>query len=395
MKIIIAPDSFKESMSALDVAQHIAHGFQEVYPNARYTLVPIADGGEGTVQALITSTHGQFIQTQVTGPLGEPVVAEFGVTGDGQTAVVEMASASGLALLTPEQRHPLETTSYGTGQLLLAAAKQGVKHIILGVGGSATNDGGAGLLQAIGVHLLDAMGQELKPGGGALNQLVKIDASGRDPIFDQCQITIACDVTNPLLGPQGASHIFGPQKGADPETVSQLEANLTHFAKVLEQQTGRMIAHYPGTGAGGGINAALLCYLNAELHSGVELIMSVLNLEEQLKDADLVITGEGRIDSQSIHGKVPIGVARLAKKYHKPVIGIAGSLSQDVKVVYSHGLDCVFSVILSPCSLETAFAQTEANIRLTARNIAKSFQLGCLSVNRDAVIPQHSISVDR
>ncbi|MFM2480740.1 glycerate kinase [Celerinatantimonas sp. YJH-8] len=379
MNIVIAPDSFKESMSAIGVAEQIALGFKAIYPDAQYTLTPVADGGEGTVDALVNATRGKRVQTTVTGPLGAPVIAEFGLTGDGQTAVIEMAAASGLMLLPPEQRQPLHTTSFGTGELLIAAARHGVSHIILGIGGSATNDGGAGLLQAIGVKLLDAAGHELPPGGGALSALARLDTRQLDPELQRCQITIACDVTNPLVGPQGASAIFGPQKGATPAMIAQLDANLSHYAHCLAQHTGITIADYPGSGAGGGITASLLTVLNAKLYSGIELIMEVVKLEAAIREADLVITGEGRLDSQSIQGKVPVGVAKLAKKYHKPVIGIAGCLSEDVEVVYDHGLDCVFSVILRPCSLQEAFDDTRQNLVITARNIARLYQLGQLA----------------
>lgn len=376
MNIVIAPDSFKESMSAIGVAEQIALGFQKVYPDAHYTLTPVADGGEGTVEALVNATGGKRVKTTVTGPLGEPVEAEFGLTGDGKTAVVEMASASGLMLLTPEQRQPLNTTSYGTGELLIAAARHGVSQIIMGIGGSATNDGGAGLLQAVGVKLFDINGQELPFGGGSLSELAVIDSSELDPELKRCQITIACDVSNPLTGPNGASAVFGPQKGATPEMIARLDTNLNHYAQCLAQHTGIAIADYPGSGAGGGITASLLTVLNAKLYSGIELIMEVVNLEASIREADLVITGEGRIDSQSINGKVPVGVAKLAKKYQKPVIGIAGCLSDDVEVVYGHGLDCIFSVILRPCSLQQAFEETRQNLVLSARNIARLYQLG-------------------
>ena len=376
MKIVIAPDSFKESLSAFEVATHIAKGFRQIYPNENYDLIPVADGGEGTLQAFVNAMDGQMMNHKVTGPLGQPVDAPIGFSKDGKTAVIEMASASGLMLLEQVERNPLLTTTYGTGELMLKAAQQGAENIILGVGGSATNDGGAGLLQAIGIQLLDPENQHIPWGGGALSNLNHIDISHLDPALKKCRITIACDVTNPLIGAKGASVIFGPQKGADQQMVEQLDANLKHFGQLLEQLSERIIIEHPGSGAGGGVCAALLAVLDTHLCSGIDLVMEAVDLENRLKDADLVITGEGRIDSQSIHGKVPIGVAKLAKKYHKPVIGIAGSLSHDVEVVYEHGLDGVFSVILKPCSLTTALDEATMNLQITARNIAQLLAIG-------------------
>lgn len=376
MKIVIAPDSFKESLSAFEVANYIAKGFQQIYPHERYDLVPVADGGEGTVQALVNGINGRIITLEVTGPLGQSVPAHIGFSKDGKTAIIEMATASGLMLIDECERNPLLTTSYGTGELMLEAAKRGAENMILGVGGSATNDGGAGLLQAIGVRLLDRNNQDIAWGGGALSELCKIDVTQLDPALKKCRITIACDVTNPLIGPEGASAIFGPQKGADEAMIDQLDRNLAHFGELLEDLTGNTIIQYPGSGAGGGICAALLAFLDTHLCSGIDLVMEAVDLENRLKDADLIITGEGRIDSQSVHGKVPIGVAKLAQKYHKPVIGIAGSLSHDVEVVYSHGLDCVFSVILKPCSLKSALDEASINLQTTARNIAQLLDIG-------------------
>ena len=375
MKIVIAPDSYKESLSAMEVAIQIEAGFREIYPDAEYVKLPVADGGEGTVDAMVAATGGRQINVSVTGPTGKPVLAHFGITGNQQCAVIEMASASGLECIPPEERNPLITTSYGTGELIKAALDLGVTGFIIGLGGSATNDGGAGMLQALGIHLLDKAGHNIGKGGQCLSELEYVDVSGMDPRLKQCRITVACDVTNPLTGPQGASAIFGPQKGANPAMVRFLDENLKHYAEVIARQTGKDVEFAPGAGAAGGLGAALLAFLNAELRSGIEIVTEAVELEKAIMDADLVITGEGRIDSQSIKGKVPVGVARLAKRHNKPVIGIAGSLSSDVAVVYEHGIDCVFSVLNKVCSLDEALNDAAANVRLTARNIAATLRL--------------------
>ena len=375
MKIVIAPDSYKESLTALEVASQIEAGFREVFPDAQYLKVPMADGGEGTVAAMVDATAGKLVAVQVTGPLGNPVQASFGLTGDGSTAVVEMAAASGLALVPPALRNPLKTTSYGTGELIKAALDAGVSHLIIGIGGSATNDGGAGMLQALGVKLLDSAGGEIASRGEALAGLARIDLSGLDPRLKGCRIQAACDVDNPLTGPKGASAVFGPQKGATPEMVVQLDENLARYARVILRDLGVPVETVPGAGAAGGMGAALLGCLHAELRPGVEIVMEAVGLEDCLRDADLVITGEGRIDSQTVHGKTPIGVARLAKRHGKPVVGIAGSLSADVGVVHRHGIDAVFSVLSRPVTLEQALEGAAANLRAASRNIAAAMKL--------------------
>lgn len=374
-KVVIAPDSFKESLSALEVAEAIERGFRQIFPQVQYVKLPMADGGEGTVDSMVAATGGEIVRAEVTGPLGQPVQAFYGLLGEGETAVIEMAAASGLHLAPKAQRDPCMTTSYGTGELILAALERGVKAIILGIGGSATNDGGAGMLQALGVKLLDDQRQCLQPGGAALAQLAYIDLSGMDPRLQQVNITAACDVDNPLCGANGASAVFGPQKGATPETVAQLDAALRHYGTLLEQATGREVINVPGAGAAGGMGAALLGMLNARLRPGIEIVIETLRLEEALRDADLVITGEGRLDSQSIHGKTPIGVARVAKRYGLPVIGIAGSLSKDYQVVHQHGIDAAFSVLDRVVSLEEALAEAADNLEVTARNVAAVWRL--------------------
>lgn len=375
MKIVIAPDSYKESLSAMEVATQIEAGFREIYPDAEYIKLPVADGGEGTVDAMIDATQGRKIALTVTGPLSTPVESEFGLLGTGHCAVIEMASASGLECLSVEERNPLITTTYGTGELILAALDMGVTDFIIGLGGSATNDGGVGMLQALGVQMNDRAGQSIGKGGQGLSELEYIDVSGLDPRLAQCTFTVACDVTNPLTGSQGASAIFGPQKGATPAMVSLLDTNLKHYADVIRRLIGKDVEYASGAGAAGGLGAAFLAFLNAELRPGIEIVTEAVDLESAIKDADLVITGEGRIDSQSIKGKVPVGVAKIAKRYQKPVIGIAGSLSQDVDVVYEHGLDAVFSVLYKVGTLEDALENAAFNVRLTARNVAATLRV--------------------
>lgn len=370
MKIIIAPDSYKESLSAMQVADAIEAGFKHIMPDAEFHKLPMADGGEGTVQSLIDATNGSIKNCVVTGPLGVKVAAFYGLFGDGKTAVIEMAAASGLHLVETEQRNPLLTTSYGTGELIKAALDQGVKHIIVGIGGSATNDGGIGMAQALGIKMLDANGLEIAYGGGAIANLKHIDISGLDPRLQQVSLEVACDVDNPLCGPKGASAVFGPQKGATPEMVTTLDQNLAHYADVIKQQLGNDIKHQAGAGAAGGMGAALLGLFNATLRPGIDIVMDAVNLHTLLDGADLVITGEGRIDSQTIHGKTPIGVARAAKKQGIPVVAIAGCLANDCHVVHDHGIDSVFSAVSKAGSLEDAFRDAAMNVEMTARNVA-------------------------
>jgi len=379
MKIVIAPDSYKESLSATEVAQAIEKGFREIFPDAQYVSVPVADGGEGTVEAMIAATHGSAHSALVTGPLGEKVNANWGMSGDGKTAFIEMAAASGLALVPPEKRNPLITTSRGTGELILQALDSGASNIIIGIGGSATNDGGAGMVQALGAKLCDANGTEIGYGGGSLNTLNTIDVSGLDPRIKHCAIRVACDVTNPLVGEQGASRIFGPQKGATEPLILELDRNLAHYADIIKKSLGVDVKNVPGAGAAGGMGAALMAFLGAELKSGIEIVTQALNLEEHIHDCTLVVTGEGRIDSQSIHCKVPVGVTNVAKKYHKPVIGIAGSLTRDVGVVHQYGIDAVFSVLTSIGTLEEAFRGAFDNIYRASRNIAATLAVGMRS----------------
>ncbi|NVD71782.1 glycerate kinase [Duganella sp. BJB1802] len=376
MKIVIAPDSFKESLTAMAVANEIEAGFREFFPDAQYVKLPVADGGEGTVQAMIDASGGRRVALTVSGPLGEPVDAFYGLMGDGATAVIEMAAASGLELVPAARRDPLRTSSFGTGELIRDALDAGARRFVLGVGGSATNDGGAGMVQALGGRLLDEAGNELPPGGGALDRLRHIDLSGLDARIKDSVFDIACDVSNPLVGPQGASHIFGPQKGATPAMVEQLDANLRHYADVIARELGQQVADVPGAGAGGGIGAAMLVFLGGRLRPGSEIVTAAVGLDAAVADADLVITGEGRIDSQSIHGKTPIGVARVAQRHGKPVIAIAGSLAPGAAIVHQHGIQAVFGAVSRPCTVEQALAEAAWNVRSAARNIAAVLSLG-------------------
>lgn len=376
MKIVIAPDSYKESLSAIDVATAIERGFSEVFPAAQYVKLPVADGGEGTVEAMVAATHGRIVSVNVMGPLGKQVEGFYGISGDEQSAFIEMAAASGLERVPAALRDPLITTSWGTGELIRHALDAGVKHIIIGIGGSATNDGGAGMVQALGAKLLNAQGESLGQGGGELETLAKIDISELDRRLKACRIEVACDVTNPLTGDEGASAIFGPQKGATPAMIARLDAALAHYAKIIQRDLDIEVLKLAGGGAAGGMGAGLYAFCGAELRRGIEIVTDALHLDEHVADADLVITGEGRIDSQTINGKVPVGVAKVAKRYNKPVIGIAGSLTADVGVVHEHGIDAVFSVIYTVCTLEDALANAGENVRLTARNVAAVLKAG-------------------
>lgn len=378
MKIVIAPDSWKESLTALEVATAIEDGFRQIFPDAEMVKIPMADGGEGTVEAMVAATQGRIVNLRVTGPLGEPVDAFYGLSGDEQQAFIEMAAASGLESVPPARRDPRITTSWGTGELIRHALDAGVRHIIIGLGGSATNDGGAGMVQALGAQLLDKQGEPLGFGGDTLSQLARIDISQLDKRLAECRIEAACDVTNPLTGEEGATAIFGPQKGATPEMIKQLDNALTHYGQIIERDLDKSVMTLKGGGAAGGMGVALYAFCGADLRQGIEIVTEALALDAAVRDADLVITGEGRIDSQSIHGKVPIGVARVAKRYAIPVIGIAGSLTADVEVVYDHGMDAIFSVIPRICTLDEALENAAENLRMNARNIAAVIKMSSL-----------------
>ncbi|GGB42448.1 glycerate kinase [Fictibacillus barbaricus] len=373
MKIVIAPDSFKESMTAAQVCAAVETGFRKVLDDAEYLHVPVGDGGEGTVQSVVDATSGVIVEVSVTGPLGNKVGAFYGITGDGKTAVIEMAAASGLHLVPREMRNPLVTTTYGTGELILDALDKGVERIVLGLGGSATNDGGAGMASALGVKFLDINGEELRPGGEALGELLTIDVSQMDPRLKSVKVDVACDVTNPLTGPLGASAVFGTQKGATPEMVGILDDCLKRYAEAIERNLEIEVDTVPGAGAAGGLGAGVVAFLDGKLQSGIDLVLDVIGFEEAIRDADFVITGEGRIDSQTIHGKAPVGVAKRAKSAAAdvPVVAIAGSIGPDYEAVFEHGIDAVFSVVNGVVTLEEALANGAVNIEKTAENIAR------------------------
>ena len=376
MKIVIAPDSYKESLKALEVAEAIEAGFRQVFPDCQYVKCPAADGGEGSVEALVDASGGEMMHTNVIGPLGEVHQAFYGISGDKKTAFIEMAAASGIELIAPEERDPYKATTYGTGQLIEHALNQGIRHMIICIGGSATNDAGCGMMQALGVSFKDERGNELAYGGLALQTLAHIDASGLDPRLTECLIEVACDVTNPLTGMNGASHIYGPQKGATPEMVAELDSALGNFASVVEKDLGRHVDHIPGAGAAGGMGAAFCAFLDAALRPGIDIMTQAIGLEELVKDASLVVTGEGRLDSQSINGKVPVGVAKIAKQYQLPVIAIAGALGDEIDEVYNHGIDCAFDSVYKITTFDEIKKSAKANVTRCAFNIASAIKLG-------------------
>ncbi|MEZ8612906.1 MULTISPECIES: glycerate kinase [unclassified Vibrio] len=384
MKIVIAPDSFKESLSAVSVAACIEKGFREIFPDADYVTLPLADGGEGTVDVLLQGLFGEKRHSQVEGPLGQPVNAEWAMLEPSdqnpkKTALIEIAAASGLNLLKPEQRDPLIASSFGTGQLILEAIEQGAQTIILGLGGSATNDGGAGIVQALGGTLLDNAGQELNRGGVALADLSSIDLTGLDSRYADIELIVACDVDNPLCGDNGASHIFGPQKGASPEQVVMLDKALENFAQVVESQ-GCVRGDDPvhkrtGYGAAGGAPMGLGLLFNMQIKPGIEMVLDVLQADEVLKGADLVITGEGQMDNQTLQGKTPYGIAKRASLQGIPTIGVAGSLGTEVEALYGE-MSSLFGTVRSPQTLEKVLQEAELNLTRTARNIAATLRLG-------------------
>ena len=376
MKIVIAPDSFKGSLTALQVAEAIEVGLRRVFPNAAIEIIPMADGGEGTVQSLVDATGGQILTAQVQNPLGNPIDAQYGVLGDGVTAVIEMAAASGLTLVPADKRDPRITTTHGTGELIRAALAHGCRKLIIGIGGSATNDGGAGMAQALGAKLLTATGEQIKPGGGSLASLNSIDLSELDLRIAETETVVACDVNNPLTGKEGASHVYGPQKGATPEMIEMLDANLTHFDKILQRNLNRSVGNVPGAGAAGGLGAGLMAFLNASLKSGIEIVTEATQLSKRFADADLVITGEGQINFQTVFGKTPVGVAKVAKIHNIPVIAIAGSIADSSDGVYDAGIDAMIDIVPEPMSLETAIENAASFIATAAERAGRMVATG-------------------
>ena len=373
MKVVIAPDSFKESMSAKEVCDCAEMGILSIFPEWEIVKVPMADGGEGTLESLIDATNGKIYNEETLNPIGEKIISRYGILGDKNIAIIEMASTSGIELIPKEKRDPYITTTYGTGQLMLKALDHDVERIILGIGGSATTDGGAGMLQALGAKLMDENGREIGFGGFELGKLDKIDFSNLDERLRKVEILVACDVSNPLTGKNGSAYVFGPQKGATPQMVEVLDNNLLHYSKIVKRDLNMEINNVPGAGAAGGLGAGLLT-LGGILKKGVEIVIDTVDLEEKLKDADLVITGEGGMDKQTIYGKTPFGVAELAKKYNIPVIGIAGNLGNGYEILYDNGFDAIFSIMPGVRTLETALISGSVNVENTVRNIFGSLK---------------------
>jgi glycerate kinase len=344
MKVVVAPNAFKGSLTASQAAAAIARGVHEVFPDAEICEVPVADGGDGTVEALVSAHRGSYLTASVEGPLGDPVQATYGLIDAGRTGVVELATAGGLTLIPAERRDPRQTSTYGFGRLLQAVRASGPVEVIAGIGGSATNDGGAGMAQALGYRLLDAAGHELPRGGAALARLERIDPSGFDPGWRSMRVRVACDVTNPLTGPRGASAVYGPQKGATEEMVRELDAALARFASVIERDLGKRVADVPGAGAAGGAGAGLIAFLDAELAPGAPLVVVARGLDERLQGADLVITGEGRVDSQTADGKAPGEVARRAQAARIPVLLMAGSKEPGWEALSDLGVTAVVTL---------------------------------------------------
>lgn len=376
MRIIVAPDSFKGSVSALGVAEAMARGIHAVFHDADVLKVPIADGGEGTVEALVAATGGRLLHADVRGPLGEPVRAHWGISGDGGTAFLEMAAASGLPLVPKERRDPRITSTFGTGQLMKAALDAGLRKLVIGIGGSATNDGGTGMARALGARFLDADGRDLPEGGAALARLARIDLSALDPRLAEASVLVACDVDNPLCGPRGASAVYGPQKGATPEMVQELDAALGVFADAAKAATGRDIALLPGAGAAGGLGAGLLFFTPASLRPGVAIVLETTGFEALVQDADLVITGEGRTDFQTAMGKAPVGVAAVAKRHGVPVICIAGGLGDGADEVLAHGIDALATAVPQPMTLEACMGQGAALVEAAAARACRLVKVG-------------------
>lgn len=373
--IVLAPDSFKESMTAKEVCEAMERGIKKVNNKITCIHVPMADGGEGTMQSLVDATNGEVHSLNVVGPLGNEVEAKYGILGDGETGILEMASASGIHLVPKEKRNPLITTTYGTGQLIKACLDHGVKRLLIGIGGSATNDGGIGVIQALGGKLLDKAGKEMGYGGGELSKLARIDLTNFDRRLKDVIIEVACDVTNPLCGERGASRVFGPQKGATPEMIEILDKNLKHYAEIIEEQLGIDVINIPGAGAAGGLGAGLMTFINGTLKKGIEMVIQYAELEEKIKGADMVWTGEGSIDFQTQFGKTPLGVATIAKKYNKPVIAMAGKVGEDIDMLYGMGIDSIFGIMKGVTTIEEALLKGQENIEKTAENIVRLINL--------------------
>ena len=384
MKIILAPDSFKGNLTALQVANALEEGIKRALPAAHCVKAPMADGGEGTVQSLVDATGGKFIRKRVTGPAGKPVTARYGLLADGTTAVIEMAEASGLPLVSGKDKNPLHTTTFGTGELMLDAAGRGAREIILGIGGSATNDGGVGMAQALGVRFLDRQGDEIRtPGaGGMLGDIDRIDNAALAPLIKKTRIIVACDVNNPLCGPRGAAHVFAPQKGATAAMVKVLDANLRYLGRIIKRDLNRDVADLEGAGAAGGLGAGLVAFVGARMQRGIDIVLEAARIKTHLKEADLVITGEGCVDFQTIAGKTPVGVARAARQQGVPVVAVGGSIADDANGVFAHGIDGLESACARDMSRQEAIRHSKAHLANAAERVIHLILIGKKMANK-------------
>lgn len=378
MNVLIALDSFKGSLSSIEANRAVKDGIWDVDKEVNIITVPLADGGEGTVEALVKGTNGDFVKTNVTGPLGNRVEATYGILYDGRTAVIEVAAACGLPLITEDERNPLKSTTFGVGEIILDALETGCQEFLIGLGGSATNDAGVGMLQALGFSFLNREGKEIGVGGGELQHLYKIDDSNVHQLLKNCTFRIACDVNNPLYGPNGASSIYAPQKGATPKMVEQLDNSLKNFADVVLLEKGIDLQSIPGSGAAGGLGAAFAAFLDGSIQPGVQLVLEMIGMEEKMAKVNFVITGEGRLDGQTSMGKAPLGVAELARKYHIPTVALAGGINKEAEKLNALGITAFFSVVTGPMSLAEAMDSKTAyqNIRITSKQIFHLMQAG-------------------
>lgn len=376
MKILIAPQAFKGSISAVDAADAMREGVLRVLPDAEVSAVAVADGGDGTLDTLVEGSGGEIHHIEVTGPLGERRTAEWGAMGDGATAVIEMARTSGLSLVPDEKRNPLITTTFGLGEAIIHAIDAGYRRFIIGIGGSATNDAGAGMAQALGVRLLDSGGRDLEFGGAALSNLNNIDMSGLNDTVRSCEFLVACDVNNPLTGPTGASAIYGPQKGATPEMIESLDAALLHFAEVVKRDIGVEINDVPGSGAAGGLGGGMIAFTSGELRAGVDIVLDTVRLDDYLAGCNLVITGEGSMDHSTIYNKAPVGVAERAKRLGIPVVGISGSLGAGFQDVHEHGIDALASITPGPMTLDEASERAAELISNATEQVLRFLRTG-------------------
>ena len=376
LKVVAAPQTFKGSISALNAAEAISIGVKNIYPSAEVLLCPVADGGDGTLETLVEVSNGNIVECVVEGPTGTPVEAQWGAMGDEQTAVIEMARTSGLALLDLNERDPLNASTYGLGEAILSALDQNYRKFIIGIGGSATNDGGAGMAQAVGISLKDEFGKEIPRGGAALSKLHSIDTAGMDPRIKQSEFMVACDVNNPLTGPEGASAVYGPQKGATPEMITQLDEALKNFAETILRDLGEEVEHISGAGAAGGLGAGMMAFMGGRLKPGVDIVLDTVGLADKLKGTDIVITGEGGIDFQTVYDKAPIGVAKLAKNLGIPTIALAGLVGKDFQVVHKDGIESVFSIVNGPMTLENASSNAHRLIVESTEQVMRLLRVG-------------------